>query len=268
MKKTLCIVTAVLVCTLLSGCVATMKALRLATFNEVLLGVRDNDVNKVREAAREGVVFDDGEKAIDSSNICGERPLHLAIQKGYLDITQVLLQEGADPNLASEIPREASFCESMNTARAPAGAPPLHYAIKQNRPEFAEAVLFYGGDPNLTDGSGKTALELAVDRKGFELVVAYIQSPAHLAARKGDIGQLRSIARENGDLGSTMPIKNTTPLEEALLEQRFYVVDYLLENGSDVGLISTTEARAAIQDYIDEHGETQHAQRLRQLGSI
>lgn len=268
MKKLAIFFTLILTVPALTGCIATMKALRLATFNEVLLGVRDNDVNKVREAAREGVVFDDGEKAIDSSNICGERPLHLAIQNGYLDITQVLLQEGADPNLASEIPREASFCESMNNERTPAGAPPLHYAIKKNRPKFAEAVLYYGGNPNLKDGNGKTALDLASDKEGFELIVAYMQSPAHLAARNGDIGQLREIHRSSTRLSTRMPIRNTTPLEEALLQQRFDVVDYLLENGGDSEAITTTESQQAIQDYIEENGDTPLSRKLEQLGSF
>lgn len=251
----------------LSGCVSVMKTLHLATFNEVLLGVKANDANKVREAARQGVVFDDGIKAIDSSNICGELPLHLAIQKNNLEITQILLQEGANPNLPSEIPREPSMCQDLGILDTPAGLPPMHYAITLNKPEFAEALLFAGADPDSKTADGKTALALASDRKGFELLTAYVRSPVHLAARIGDEGSLRAAARRGDALTSRMVASNTTPLEEALLARKFRIVEFLVENAAAQEPIASTEARKAVDEYLTEASNSPVAGRLRQLAT-
>lgn len=249
----------------LGGCVATLKALHLATFNEVLIGVQKNDANKVREAAREGVVFDDGEKAIDSSNICGERPLHLAIQKGNLEIVNILLQEGADPNRPSELPREPSMCESLNILDTPSGYPALHYAIWNNKPRFAEAILFSGANPVVKTTNGKDALVLADGKDGFELVTAYLDSPAHLAARTGNIGSLRESIDAGTDSRSIMPLTGRSFLDEALLAGQYFIVDFLLANEGAVSGLRSSEIAEAIDEYVLQNPGSAHAEQLRGL---
>ena len=245
----------------LAGC-----ASMLGDFNEVLVGVNKGDANKVREAARAGDTYEDGTKEINGSNICGERPLHLAIQKGNLEITEILLQEGADPDLPSDIPREPSVCKSFGILKTTPGLPPMHYAITEGRPAFAEALLFAGADPALKTAKGKTAHDLALGKAGFELLVAYIESPAHLAARTGDVGSLSAAARKGTDLNSVMSHTGTTPLEEALAARKFYVVDFLFENGGGMQeTISSTAATDAVSEYLDEYNGTANAEKLRNM---
>ena len=249
----------------LSGCIATMKALRLATFNEVLIAVRENDPNKVRIAAREGVVFDDGEKAIDSSNICGERPLHLAIQKGNLEIVTILLQEGADPDLLTELPRETSLCDNPNLGMAPPGYPALHYAVWENEPAMAEAILFAGADPSLTIPDGKDAKAMVKEKEGFEVVDRYLDAPAHLAARTGDVGALQAALDAGADPAAMLEGSGRTPLDEALLAGEYYIVDLLLAaNGAHSG-IDAVEFGDAADEYLTQNPDSAYASQLRQL---
>lgn len=257
-RKAMMAATVALLPIVTTGCVATMKALNLATFNEVLLGVQANDANKVREAAREGVVFDDGEKAIDSSNICGERPLHLAIQKNNLEIVTILLQEGADPNLPSELPREPGMCQRLNILDTPSGYPALHYAIWASKPDFAEAILFAGADPSLATTDGQKPLDLASGDEGFERVEAYLRSPAHLAARTGDIATLRSSVEAGTSPTAVLELNGRSLLDEALLAGHYFVVDYLLaENGAYSGLRSG-EVADAIGEYRLQNPDSPH----------
>ena len=248
-----------------TGCVATLKALNLATFNEVLIGVQKSDANKVREAAREGVVFDDGQKAIDSSNICGERPLHLAIQKNNLEIVNILLQEGADPDLPSELPREPSMCESLNILDTPAGFPALHYAIWDNKPDIAESLLFAGADPATSTSDGKNALQLAADKTGFERVEAYLHSPAHLAARTGDIATLRSSVAAGTQATAILSFNGRSLLDEALLSRHYFVVDYLLAQGGTRSGLGSTEVAEAVDEYLLQNPDSPYDEALRQL---
>jgi ankyrin repeat protein len=264
-KKVVLTALLVAVAIALSGCIATMKALHLATFNEVLIGVMKNDPNKVREAAREGVVFDDGDKAIDSSNLCGERPLHLATQKGNLEIVEILLQEGADPELPSELPRSTSLCEDQ---RMPSGYPSLHYAIWDGKSRIAEAILFSGANPKAKTSDGKGALALAEGKQGFELVTAYLASPAHLAARTGDIGSLRATIDAGAGPNSIMSATGRSVLDEALLASQYFVVDYLLVNEGAVSGLRSPEVAQAIDEYALQNPGSAYAEQLQELMEV
>ena len=250
---------------LLAGCVTVLKTLNLATFNEVLLAVKANDANRVREAARERVVFEEGDKAIDSTNVCGESPLHLAIQNGNLEITQILLQEGANPNLPTEAPREPSLCTDTEILGVVPGLTPMHYAIIRNKPAIAEALLFAGADSRLKTADGKTAIALADDKEGFEVLLAYLESPANLAARIGDIGALQAAVQQGDDLNVRMPVLKTTPLEDALLARSFYAVEFLTENGGAMQVINDPESLEALSEYFEEYSDSPSAAVLRQL---
>ena len=67
---------------LISGCA-------LIDFNEVLRGVSKEDPNWVRDAARKNVMTERGVAEINATNVCGERAVHLAIQKGNEEILLV-----------------------------------------------------------------------------------------------------------------------------------------------------------------------------------
>ncbi len=90
---------------------------------------------------------------IASQNNLHVMPLHSAVAARHLDIARELLSEGADPN-----------------AHQQDGFTPLHEAAQNGQAEMVELLLAYGADPAVTKDDGKTALDLARDM-GHERVV-------------------------------------------------------------------------------------------------
>lgn len=248
--------------TVLCGC-------GLITYNEVFRGVTKQDANWVRDAARKNVMTDRGVPEINDTNVCGERALHLAIQKEDEQILLVLVQEGADLDLPTEIGREASMWASLQRSTsvqyAPPGYPPLHYAVLENKPRFAEVLLFAGADATAVTGQNQTVADLIGDKSGFETVTAYLEAPLHLSARAGNLGRVRELAEAGADLRERLGTTGSTPLEEGLLGRKWPVVDYLLERGAaDQGNVDGPLADA-IDDYLAEHEPSGHTRQLEAL---
>ncbi len=81
---------------------------------------------------------------IASQNSLHVMPLHSAVAARHLDIARELLAEGADPN-----------------ARQQDGFTPLHEAAQNGQAEMVELLLAYAADPAATKDDGQTALDLA-----------------------------------------------------------------------------------------------------------
>lgn len=201
--------------------------------NPVTAAVVAGNPERVRTAAAAQGAYRDGTPEVDGTNVCGERPLHLAIQRGSLEIVQILLSEGADPDLPSVDTGKYSGCASYWNVTTPPGYPPLHYAILFARPVIAEALLFAGAEPMRTTPANDTALDLAESAAGMEKLVAYMQSPLHLGARAGDLKRMQMALDRGADVNEAMPLVGTTPVEEALLGGHRTAVDYLLARGAD-----------------------------------
>lgn len=247
-----------------SGCVSVDR------IDTVLAGVMTHDVNKIRAMARTQAVDERGEKAVDGSNICGVRPLHMAIDKGHLDSVQVLLQEGANPNLPADIPREPKFCspDYYRFTLVPAGSSPLHYALSRANREMAEALLFAGANPNLTDAEGRTAMELA-SKQGYSTLVAYMASPVHVAARAGDLGTLQRSVAHGAALSEPLAGTGPTPLEEGLVARKWYAVEFLLQNGAGpLSAVYSNEVRNAAKEYLVENPSSEFAAGVRRIADL
>ena len=72
----------------------------------------------------------------------------LAVLHNFVDITELLLRNGADPNLAT--------ASQENPHRWP-----LTVAVSNGRPEAVNLLLAYHADATQTDSNGMTALDLA-----------------------------------------------------------------------------------------------------------
>lgn len=83
----------------------------------------------------------------------GSTPLHYAVALGYLDIAELLLRHGADPNTAGK-----------------RGATALHVAAIYCRIDAVDFLLNRGANPNARDAIGKTPLH-AVAATLLSLVV-------------------------------------------------------------------------------------------------
>ena len=82
----------------------------------------------------------------DATNEIGDTPLHFATGRGLLDIMELLLSYGANPNAAEK----AEF----------GGATPLHIAARANDLKAAETLLNHRANPNVQDSLGFTPLHV------------------------------------------------------------------------------------------------------------
>jgi ankyrin repeat protein len=75
----------------------------------------------------------------------GLLPLHIASKFGFTSIIEVLLENGADLNLADS-----------------QGLTALHYAVEGSHIDSIKVLLYWGAEPLMTDLSGLNVLQLAV----------------------------------------------------------------------------------------------------------
>jgi ankyrin repeat protein len=86
-----------------------------------------------------------------------ETPLHWAAEKGWLDITKLLIQKGANPN-----------------ARNQHRHTPLHLASQQGDSRLVQFLMASGAQANVKDNRGDSPTDLA-RRRGHENVVTMLQ---------------------------------------------------------------------------------------------
>jgi ankyrin repeat protein len=80
-------------------------------------------------------------------------PLHLASRRGFIDLVEFLVGQGADLN-----------------ARGAWDLTPLHYSAVFNQPTITTKLLDYGADHHLKDAKGNTALDHAKLERNNDVV--------------------------------------------------------------------------------------------------
>lgn len=129
-------------------------------------------------------------------------PLHQAILRTKRALVTSLLQQGADPNIATK---------SKQTA--------LHIAISRNDLESTKAVVDAGADLSLRESSGWT--------------------PLHLAAAKNKL-ELAKYLLERGANPKLLSDAGGTPLHEASVSGGEAIIQLLLDHGVDPTVVSKT----------------------------
>ena len=82
--------------------------------------------------------------SVNSLNANRSTPLHIAAQKGYYTMVEMLLEQGADVNMKESFEIGAYI--------------PLIHSVKGNHLQITELLLAHGSDPNETDTGGLTPL--------------------------------------------------------------------------------------------------------------
>ena len=129
---------------------------------------------------------------VNFHNTVGDTPLHCAVSRNALSVTELLLAYGADPNVT----RGETY----------GGETPLHIASKLKFVQVATCLLSANADANIPDAFGKT--------------------PLHEAARNGD-GMMLLLLLSHGAFHSPSDSCGRTPLDMAAASNRVAAVKLL-----------------------------------------
>lgn len=166
---------------------------------------------------------------VNAQNAFGVCALHLAVKKGLYEVVNLLLMQGADPNIRNEYDEDS--LEPLGHAALPLGVgmphvlndmiqdlqalaerTALHIAAKNRFVEIAKLLIKYGADVNAKDFGGCTAL--------------------HWAAIHGDLPFIKLLL-ESGAAINIQDLADSTPLHETIRHGQSEALKLLLEKGAD-----------------------------------
>jgi len=136
----------------------------LREIRSLLTGLRQSEVKGHADTIKSRIEQDED---INSRNIRGQTPLHLATSEGNNDAVQLLLESGAEADAVTT----NSGCTS------------LHYAASLGHVELCELLVRYGADPDAQTARLGTPLHLAVSRGHPEVVSLLLKYRARLDIR-------------------------------------------------------------------------------------
>lgn len=223
-----------------SDVMAHLKA--RGAFIDLPTACHTGDIERVRELLRQDPLLANKIGDHEGYYLGAGSPLSNAAAAGRLDIVQLLLEHGADPNLAEE-------------QYAPKGRA-LYSAVYHGHYEIAKLLLERGAFPNPPVESSGDALWISrqwkPDKRMEELLLSYGAKPApehtddagppgpnwlgitplHEAARKGDVAAARQLIKSGADLRARDEHLNSTPLAWAAKFGRIKMVKFLLKKGA------------------------------------
>ena len=192
---------------------------------------------------------------------CGMSPLHVAAEKGYVQVAALLLQHGARVNTESFLnirPLHLAGGEghldmvkllvrhgACVDAEAEAGCTVLHWAVCEGRLDVVRFLVEHGADPSLRNERGETALRAAAARGHLDVVRFLVKHPNGLNDE-----ELLACAVASGDktlvsseltrvFGPKPPIKRLNDLLGLVAEDgKDEVARFLLEKGAEPTLES------------------------------
>ncbi|GBN09836.1 Ankyrin-3 [Araneus ventricosus] len=168
-------------------------------------------------------------KDINDKNKDSLTPLLIASDRGYCEITRLLLANGADPNNMS------------------GQLLPLHMAVVRGHSELIEILIKAGANVTLRDGEGSSAIELAIMCRNLEIMETLLElskldinlkghngrTLLHDAAISGSLQIVKSLV----DKGAAINDRDSTdakPIHIAAKEGHQDIVEYFLSEGLDI----------------------------------
>ena len=152
--------------------------------NALLEAASNGHLEEVRRLVTGGTDVDARSQAIG-----GCTALYAAAGRGYAAVVALLLQHGADPNLA---------CTDRDNAWQSRGKTPLHVAINVN---IADLLLNHGAEIHARDGDGFTPIHRAIEAGDVDLVKYLMQRGAKLP-RKWNNPEHAPLRLASGRFGS------------------------------------------------------------------
>uniref|UniRef100_A0A5S6QKX3 Poly [ADP-ribose] polymerase n=1 Tax=Trichuris muris TaxID=70415 RepID=A0A5S6QKX3_TRIMR len=159
-------------------------------------------------------------------------PLHIAADRGCIELINLLIENGANVNLLDGL-----------------GQTSLHRCTKLNLPEACKLLLDKGVDASIVNLHGLTACQLATGATA-ELIGEHpavvskstrrsIERQMLEASKAGDLQSVKRIVQHSADSDSVLNCRdvdgrNSTPLHFAAGYNRFDVVKFLVESGANL----------------------------------
>lgn len=130
---------------------------------------------------------------INLANKEGRTPLHYAALQGNVEIAKILLENGADVNVADK----DTDPETALAFRGNEGKAPLHYAVENGHVEVARLLLQKGANVNLKDEDGCTPLYEAVFKGDVIIAKFLLENGADIEAKDNRGRTPLGISRSN-----------------------------------------------------------------------
>ncbi|CAH1795593.1 unnamed protein product [Owenia fusiformis] len=220
------------------------KSNLVGVYNESFLSdILDGEVDishiTLTQAAREGLVYiieqhlkTTTNKQLNELDNDLFTPLHHAARYNRVEVMQLLLDKGADPNIKG--------LDDMIS---------LHLAVKYNCIDATEILLKYKANLNAVDNKGKTALHYSTKRSQDKITQMLLmqdtcnvnaededlQTPLHFAAECGSDGICSLLLSCGADL-QAKDINDMTPLMYAALDGHVTVIDLFLKQALKSGM--------------------------------
>uniref|UniRef100_A0A8C9NWX8 Ankyrin-1 n=1 Tax=Serinus canaria TaxID=9135 RepID=A0A8C9NWX8_SERCA len=223
-----------------------------------------------------------------------QTPLHCAARIGHTGMVKLLLENNANPNLATtagHTPLHITAREGhMDTALAllekgasqtcmtKKGFTPLHVAAKYGKVDVAELLLAHDAQPNAAGKNGLTPLHVAVHHNNLEIVRLLLPkgssphnsawngyTPLHIAAKQNQM-EVASSLLQYGASANAESMQGVTPLHLASQEGHADMVALLFSKqangnlGNKSGLtplhLVAQEGHVLVADVLVKHGVT------------
>jgi len=191
-----------------------------------------------------------GKSFINQQNEFGLCALHVAVTKGWYDMVQLLLKNGADPNLQNELYDEPTGFELSQTFNA------ISEDINTNGTLVTNDVLTEEVIRALKDTSNRTALHIASNSGHFEIAKLLLEhgalvdikdlggcTPLHWAAVHGNVRLMKLLLDRGANVNQT-DIAGSTPLHETIRHKKIEASKFLLEKGANPELSDIFESSA------------------------
>ncbi|KAJ4353215.1 uncharacterized protein N0V89_004942 [Didymosphaeria variabile] len=184
---------------------------RLAMAKMLRAALEKHDVDMVKAVVHHGC---DVNRRLES----GTTPLGMAVTKRYLDIVQVLLEAGADPNQAM----------SESGKRKGPGMTPFDYAVVNMRDKNDEQLV------TTLLNSGRCRINQGVDLNwtAFSFVLGQTKDPSRAWNAAPDLAEQMVMSIESVD--EDRDANGFTLLHVATHHQDLRMIDLLLDRGADI----------------------------------
>ena len=174
--------------------------------NALLIAITNEDTDAVK------LLLDYG---ADPNTMAPQPLLFAALFKNNFEITKLLLENSANPNMRFE------DIEKGNPT-------PLIHASGANQKDIAQLLLQYGADANLKNANGLTALMVAINNKNNDLVKLLIDNGVDINFRVN----LKNVAKQ-------LEIERATPLMSAIFADNYEAIKLLFQNGVNTSIRTT-----------------------------